>query len=90
MLIITTSVGRTKEICVQKQNSEEFITPHIMVTNTELITEYSTRDEFSNYSSDQKILACHRKIAQLSCELLYYKNQLLIQSDGVTTKKGRL
>ena len=60
------------------------------MTNTEVIVEYSAGNEFSNYTSDQKIVACDRKIAQLSCELLYYKNQLLIQSDGITTKKGRL
>ena len=61
-----------------------------MVTSTEVIAEYSTSNEFRNYTADEKLVECDRKIAQLSCELLYYKNQLLIQSDGITTKKGRL
>ena len=68
----------------------EVTAPHIMVTATGHITEYSARAEFSDFTSDQKILACDRKIAQLTCELLYYKSQLQIQSDGITTKKGRL
>ena len=63
---------------------------HKMVTSTEVIAEYSTSNEFRNYTADEKLVECDRKIAQLSCELLYYKNQLLIQSDGITTKKGRL
>ena len=61
-----------------------------MAAITELLTDFSDRDEFSNCTPAQKISACDRKIAQLTCELLYYKNQLLLQSDGITTKKGRL
>lgn len=54
------------------------------------IVKYSNKDELKDLSDENKLKACDNMIAQLSCQVMYYSQQLLVMNDGITTKRGRM